>query len=95
MYVTPEKDDAVFYWWKIETFMGQQLPRIPMAGLDPDKMYTVTELNRIDNEPLPFEGKSFTGRYLMSNGLEMPLTYKVDYHKNTDYSSRVLRLTAK
>lgn len=95
MYVTPEKDDAVFYWWKIETFMGQQLPHIPMAGLDPDKMYTVTELNRIDNEPLPFEGKSFTGRYLMSNGLEMPLTYKVDYHKNTDYSSRVLRLTAK
>lgn len=95
MYVTPEKDDAVFYWWKIETFMGQQLPRIPMAGLDPDKTYTVTELNRIDNEPLPFEGKSFTGRYLMSNGLEMPLTYKVDYHKNTDYSSRVLRLTAK
>lgn len=94
MYVTPEKDDAVFFWWKIETFMGQQLPRIPMAGLDPDRMYTVTELNRIDNEPLPFEGKSFTGRYLMANGLEMPLTYKVDYHKNTDYSSRVLRLTA-
>jgi len=94
MYVTPEKDDAVFFWWKIETFMGQQLPRIPMAGLDPDRIYTVTELNRIDNEPLPFEGKSFTGRYLMANGLEMPLTYKVDYHKNTDYSSRVLRLTA-
>lgn len=95
MYVTPEKDDAVFYWWKIETFMGQQLPRIPMAGLDPDKMYTVTELNRIDNEPLPFEGKSFTGRYLMANGLEMPLKYNVDYNKNTDYASRVLRLTAK
>lgn len=94
MYVTPEKDDAVFFWWKIETFMGQQLPRITMAGLDPDKVYKVTELNRIDNEPLPYEGKSFTGRYLMANGLEMPLTYKVDYNKNTDYSSRVLRLTA-
>ena len=95
MYVTPEKDDAVFFWWKIETFMGQQLPRIPMAGLDPDKMYTVHELNRIDNEPLPFEGKEFSGKFLMDNGLEMPLTYKVDYNKNTDYSSRVLRLTAK
>ena len=95
MYVTPEKDDAVFYWWKTETFMNQQLPRVVMAGLDPDKTYTVTELNRIDNEPLSFEGKSFSGRYLMSNGLEIPLTNKVDYHKNTDYSSRVLRLTAK
>ena len=29
----------------------------------------------------------------MSNGLEIPLTHKVDYHKNSDYSSRVLRLT--
>ncbi|MCH5234420.1 MAG: alpha-galactosidase [Muribaculaceae bacterium] len=93
MYVTPEKEDAVFFWWKTETFMNQQLPRIPMAGLDPEKEYVVTELNRIDNEPLPFEGKKFTGKFLMSNGLEIPLTYKVDYHKNTDFASRVLRLT--
>ncbi|MDE6042007.1 MAG: alpha-galactosidase [Muribaculaceae bacterium] len=93
MYVTPEKDDAVFFWWKTETFMNQQLPRIPMAGLDPHKKYKVTELNRIDNTPLPFEGKEFTGSFLMANGLEMPLTYRVDYHKNTDFSSRVLRLT--
>ena len=93
MYVTPEKDDAVFFWWKTETFMNQQLPRIPMAGLDPEKEYRVTELNRIDNEPLPYEGKTFTGKYLMANGLEMPLTYKVDYNKNTDFASRVIRLT--
>jgi alpha-galactosidase len=95
MYVNPDKNDAVFYWWKTETFMNQQLPRVVMAGLDPDKTYTVHELNRIDNEPLSFEGKSFTGRYLMSNGLEIPLTHRVDYHKNTDYASRILRLTAK
>lgn len=55
----------------------------------------ITELNRIDKEPLSFEGKTFSGRYLMSNGLEIPLTHKVDYHKNTDYASRVLRVTAK
>ncbi len=93
MYVTPEKDDAVFFWWKTETFMNQQLPRIPMAGLDPDKNYKVTELNRIDNRPLSFEGKVFSGKFLMANGLDIPLTYNVDYNKNTDYSSRVLRLT--
>ena len=93
MYVTPEKDDAVFFWWKTETFMNQQLPRIPMAGLDPNKRYKVTELNRIDNSPLDFEGKVFTGKFLMANGLEIPYTYRVDYHKNTDFSSRVLRLT--
>ena len=93
MYVTPEKDDAVFFWWKTETFMNQQLPRIPMAGLDPDKVYRVNEINRIDKDPLSYEGKEFTGKFLMSNGLEMPLTYNVDYNKNTDFSSRVLRLT--
>lgn len=93
MYVTPEKDDAVFFWWKTETFMNQQLPRIPMAGLDPEKKYMVTELNRIDNKPLPYEGKVFTGKFLMANGLDIPQTYRVDYQKNTDFSSRVLRLT--
>lgn len=95
MMVEPDKSKAVYYWWKTETFAGQQLPRIPMAGLDPAKTYTVTELNRIDNHPLPFEGKSFSGAYLMANGLEMPATHDVDYHKRNDYSSRVLLLQAK
>lgn len=94
MYVSPEKDDAVYYWWKTETFVNQQLPRVKMAGLDPDKSYTVTELNRIDNTPLPYEGKSFTGRFLMDNGLELPLDHNVDYHKRNDYASRILRLKA-
>lgn len=95
MYVSPEKDDAVFFWYKTETFCNQQLPRIPMAGLDPDKTYTVTELNRIDNTPLPYEGKSFSGRYLMANGLEMPLGHNVNYNKRNDFASRVLHLKAK
>ena len=92
MYVTPEKDRAVFYWWKTEEFVGQHLPRIPMAGLDPDKLYTVREINRIDNNPLPFEGKTFSGVYLMGSGLDLPYTHDVDYHKLNDYCSRVLLL---
>ena len=63
-----------------------------MAGLHPDKIYKVTELNRIDNQPLDYEGKAFSGAYLMANGLEMPYNHKVDYHKLSDYSSRVLYL---
>ena len=95
MYVAPDKNEGVFYWYKTETFVGQQLPRIPMAGLDPDKMYTITELNRIDNKPLPFEGKTFSGRYLMSNGLEIPAAHSVDYHNQSDWASRILRLQVK
>ena len=92
MYVNPEKDDAVFFWWKTDPSYGQKMPRVRMAGLNPDKLYTVTELNRIDNKPLPFEGKQFTGKFLMESGLEIPISHDVDWHKKMDYSSRVLRL---
>lgn len=94
MYVTPDKDDAVFFWWKTESFVNQQVPRIPMAGLDPDKYYKITELNPIDNRPLSFEGKTFSGKFLMSNGLEMPLSHSASYNKAAEYASRVLQLTA-
>ena len=78
----------------METFYNQHLQRVRMAGLDPAKKYRVKELNRIDNEPLPFEGKSYSGKFLMENGLEIPYTHKVDYHKLNDYASRVLYLVA-
>ncbi len=94
MYVSENKNEAVFYWWKTEEFMNQHLPRITMAGLDPTKTYKIHELNRIDNTPLSFEGKSFSGEYLMANGLEIPYTHNVDYNKRSDYASRVLYLTA-
>lgn len=92
MYTSPEKDKAVFYWWKTEHFVNQHLPRVTMAGLDPEKTYRITELNRIDNQPLAFEGKTYSGAYLMKNGLEIPYNHIVDYHKQNDYSSRVLYL---
>ena len=94
MYVSPEKSEAVFYWWKTETFYDDHLPRVKMAGLDPDRMYKVHELNRIDNVPLPYEDLAFSGKFLMENGLEIPLKHNVDYHKQDDWSSRVLYLTA-
>ena len=94
MYIDDAKDKAVFYWWKTETFVNQHLPRVKMAGLDPAKRYRVRELNRIDKTPLKFEGKSFSGEYLMANGLEIPYTHNLDWGKQIDYSSRVLYLEA-
>ncbi len=92
MYTSEAKDKAVFYWWRTEHFVNEHLPRVKMAGLKADAVYRVRELNRIDNEPLPFEDKSFSGSYLMTNGLEIPYNHKVDYHKQNDYSSRILYL---
>ncbi len=94
MYVSKDKQQAVFFWWKLETLKNQHVPRIKMAGLDPDKYYTVRELNRIDNKPLSCEGKSYSGAFLMQTGLEMPYTHDVDYNKLNDWASRVLQLTA-
>lgn len=94
MYVAPEKDKAVFYWWKTRTFYNDMLPLIPMDGLDPDKNYTIREINRIDRKPLPFEGKTFSGRFLMENGLEIPYNHDLPKMAQTDWSSRVLYLTA-
>lgn len=92
MYVTEQKDKAVFYWWKTESMQNEHLPRVKMAGLDPSRTYTVHELNRIDIRPLEFEGKSFSGAYLMSHGLEIPYRNDVEWNKKNEWSSRVLLL---
>ena len=94
MYVAEDKAKAVFYWYKLETFQNQHFPPVKMQGLDANRKYRVKELNRIDNKPLDCEGKVFTGRYLMANGLEMPYTHDVDYGKKNDWASRVLMLEA-
>ncbi len=92
MYVAPEKDKAVYYWWKTESFRNQQLPRVTMAGLDADKNYRVRELNAIDTKPLAFDGKTFSGKFLMDNGLEIPQGYNVAKEERNEYGSRVLYL---
>ncbi len=94
MYVSEAKDKAVFYWWKIANFYNVHLPLVKMAGLDANKMYRVRELDVIDNKSLDCEGESYSGKYLMEHGLEMPYTNEVDWGKKTDWSSRVLYLEA-
>lgn len=94
MYVTPDKNKSVFYWWKTETFRKQQLPAVRMAGLDPDKLYKITELNAVDTKPLKFEGKTFTGKFLMENGLEIPFEHQLNAADRNAFSSRVLLLEA-
>ena len=93
MYVTEAKDKAVFYWWKMANFVDDHLPRVCMAGLDPQRMYRVHELNRIDKDPLFCEGRLYSGAFLMNHGLDFPYNHKTDIETN-GWSSRVLYLTA-
>ena len=94
MYVNEEKSKSVFFWWKTESFQNEHLPKVKMAGLDAKKMYKVHELNSIDLRPLSFEGKVFSGEYLMNNGLDIPNNLNPEWSMKSDWSSRVLYLEA-
>ena len=91
MYVAQDKSEAVFYWWRIENMYDSHFPRVKMAGLDRDRMYKIVELDKAGGRPLAFEGRSFSGAFLMDVGLEMPGGFSRELQ---GYASRVLHLIA-
>ena len=99
MYISDTKDHAVLFAYGLSSFMKQSSRRIRLAGLDPDRTYTLHEKNiRVayhhdrnawgEGKPCELDGKSFTGAYLMSVGLDIPLS--TEY--NIDYPSRIFEL---
>ena len=71
--------------YKTDNYYNQPLPRIRLAGLDPDKNYTLVEQNVHDGQqPCALSGKQFSGRFLMDVGIEVPLW--------EDYASRVFTI---
>ena len=99
MYVTDDKQQAVVFAYSLSNFMKQAPQRIRFAGLDPDKVYTLEEKNiRVQynhakgawdaGEPCALHGKQFTGAYLMSVGLILPLS--TEYTQ--DFPSRIFYL---
>lgn len=85
MYVSPEKDHAAYFVYKMEQYHNMPRPAFRMAGLDPQKRYLVRELT-VAGKPLPQDGKTFTGAFLMETGL--------DFTVGGEHASRVLELTA-
>ena len=82
MYVDDACRQGVLFVYKIDNYYDQPLPRIRLAGLNPDATYTLTEKNvRVGQNPCSLSGKRFTGRFLMEVGLEVPL--------REEYASRV------
>lgn len=92
MYVSQDKKQAVLYWYKTEHFHNQHLPSVCLAGLDPNSSYHMTELNRIDTQPLKIECKVFSGSFLMLNGLDMPASHILDKKDRNEYASRIILL---
>ena len=83
MFVNEDKSDAVFFCYRFEHFVGLQTPRWHLAGLDPDANYELTEFGRTEREHF-FEGKTFSGRFLMETGFDANLS--------SLFCSRVIRL---
>ena len=82
MYVDDACRQSVLFVYKTDNYYDQPLPRIQLAGLNPDATYTLTEKNvRVGQKPCLLSGKRFTGRFLMEVGLEVPL--------REEYASRV------
>ncbi len=78
--------EAVLFVYKIENFYDQPLPRIRLAGLNPEATYALKEKDvRAGQQPCALDGKRFTGRFLMDVGIEVPLW--------EDYASRVFLIS--
>lgn len=100
MYVSDTKDQAVLFAYGLTSFMKQASRRIRLAGLDPKHTYTLHEKNKqVRWGSLPsgegwgeasceLDGKTFTGEYLMSVGIDIPLS--TEY--NRDFPSRIFYL---
>jgi alpha-galactosidase len=83
MYVKEDKSEAIFFVYKYEHYVDFFRPRFYFAGLDPDATYTLTEICRQESAD-HWEGSSFTGRFLMQQGVEIGF--------RGEYASKVIRL---
>lgn len=93
MYVSKDKSRAVFFTYKLEHFVNQYIPRLKMDGLNPDKMYKITEINMElgrDNTPgrsrNRINNQVVSGKQLMEEGIEVSF--------GGQYSSVVFELNA-
>ena len=85
MYVTENKERAVFFAFKMEHYVNQQLPHVRLVGLDKNKKYKIRELNlAADDKPCYLNNRVFSGDLLMNAGFALDL--------NKEYDSWVLEL---
>lgn len=80
MYVTPGKERAVFYAYKISHFLNMVIPNVRMAGLDPQKKYRVIDLTAVKaDKPCALDGKIISGRMLMNEGVALHTLLASEY----------------
>jgi alpha-galactosidase len=69
MYVTPEKDRAVYFLYRTQFIRSQPAEVRVLKGLDPNKNYKFTELNPENPKKKgSLDGKVISGKTLMNQG---------------------------
>lgn len=87
MYVSPQKNEAVLFAYKISHFLNSNTPSVKLNGLNPDKTYRITDLTPTDsNKPNSLNGKEIRGKVLMDKGLNLRSAL------DSEYASIALRL---
>ena len=88
MYVDESKAKGVLYAYDIFPRYAENLLPVKLCGLDKNKSYKIDEINLVsDNKSdLPFDGKIYSGDYLMKVGL--------DIFSNNKLSSRIMEISA-
>ena len=80
MYVSPEKDRAVFYAYKMNHFINMTIPNVKMNGLDPQKKYQLIDLTPLSkNKPCSLHNKIISGKILMEKGIALQTLLKNEY----------------
>jgi alpha-galactosidase len=87
MYVSENQGRAVVFSYTLNNRYGEAFNRVRLEGLDPARTYNVNEVNVLQKLQFKDNGKSFSGDYLMKEGLNVSA--------NNALSSIVLELTEK
>lgn len=77
MYVSKDQKKAVLFAFDIHPRYAEKLYPVRLNGLDPNKMYRVNEINKVQTMPMrpgmnnPLDNKVYSGDYLMTVGLNL------------------------
>lgn len=71
MYVNEDKSRSVLFSYTLNNRYGETFTRVRLEGLDSAKTYKVNEVNVFQKPQFRDNGKSFSGDYLMKEGLNV------------------------
>ena len=77
LFINAEKSKAVFFAYKFDTDVYFPRPRFMFAGLDPNARYRLHQVNANGRKD-HWEGNVFSGKFLMSQGVEINLNGEYD-----------------